>query len=82
MKEWGLGLVNSQGDEFWMIEIDQTKLAVGGRIAVWLVTSLIRLDLTSNYVEALYPTSESKLVQLEISHTVILPPTVSKYTLV
>ena len=58
----------------------QRTLAVGGRITVWLVSSLSRLDLTKKEKMLLLVFSEaneSKLVRLETSCTVILPPTVS-----
>ena len=58
----------------------QRTLAVGGRMTLWLVSSLSRLDLTKKEKMLLLVFSEaneSKLVRLETSCTVILPPTVS-----
>ena len=55
------------------------RLTVGGRITVQLVSDLTRLDMV-NEEKMFFVCSEaveSKLVKLETSRTVILPPTVS-----
>ena len=61
-------------------QVGQKRLTIGGRITVWLVSSLTRLDLTKNENMLLFvccEAIESKLVKLETSHTVILFPKLS-----
>ena len=70
-----------QADREIEITTYQRTLAVGGRITVQLVSSLTRLDLTRKkicyFVFVPSEAVESKLVNLETSHTVILRPTLS-----
>ena len=65
----------------WQRGSDQKTLTVGESITVRLLSSLTRLNMTNkDYMLFLYLCSEAveyKLVKLETSHTVILPPTVS-----
>ena len=56
-------------------QVGQKRLTIGGRITVWLVSSLTRLDLTKKENMLLFVLSEavqSELDKLETSHTVIL----------
>ena len=58
----------------------QRTLTIGGRITVWLVSSLTRLELTNERNIILFVFSEAvkcNLVKLETSRTVILPPMAS-----
>ena len=58
-----------------MLWVGQRTLTIGGRITVWLVSSLTRLDLTKKENMLLFVLSEavqSELDKLETSHTVIL----------
>ena len=61
-----------------LFRISQKTLNFGGRITVWLVSSLTRLDLTKEDNMFLFACSEaveSNLVKLETVQTGIFPPT-------